>query len=105
MMVNVSLQACEMWSDTDINEVKIKEKENQGINYINGIALLVNTIHNYTLLIPLFIEDMHVLQDCVTIAPQGYNAVIYCPVIIILCAQQVFHQLEQWSSAQQRCLG
>lgn len=30
----------------------------------------------------------------VAIVPSGYSAVIYCPVITVLCAQQVFYQLE-----------
>lgn len=33
---------------------------------------------------------------------QWYSAVIRRPVITFLCAQQVFHQLEQLSSVQQK---
>lgn len=54
------------------------------------IALIEKSIHIHRSLIPLFIYDIHLLKDFVAIVPSGYSAVIYCAIISVLCAQQVF---------------
>lgn len=43
----------------------------------------------------LKIREMHVLKNFLVVVPQRNSAVTYCPVINVLCAQQVVETSNQ----------